>query len=201
MIIINKYKVFSIDTVLFTFALDSEAAEVFDGYTKVITGIGKVNATYELTKAIQKNRPELIINLGSAGSSQFQKGEVICCTHFVQRDMDVRGLGFQKYETPFSDLPPILAYGLEMEGLEKGICGTGDNFEMGHLATDYNVVDMEAYALAMVAQKENIPFLCLKYISDGANENAADDWTVQVHKAAVAYGKILQIKKKTIEIA
>ena len=199
MIVINKHNIFPADNVLFTFALDSEAADVFEDYNKLITGIGKVNAAYELTKAIQKNRPELIINLGSAGSAQFQKGEVVCCTDFVQRDMDVRGLGYQLYETPLSGLPPVLSYGLEMEGLKKGVCGTGDNFEMAHLANAYNVVDMEAYALAMIAKKEGIPFLCLKYISDGANEDAADDWTIQVHNAALCFSNILKFKKPAVE--
>lgn len=195
MIVVNKAEVFPLDNVLFCFALASEAATVFDGYNKLITGIGKVNAAYELSKTIQKNRPGLIVNLGSAGSARFQKGEVICCTHFVQRDMDVRGLGYQLYETPFSGLPPVLEYGLEMEGLKKGVCGTGDNFEMAHLETAYNVVDMEAYALAMIAKKEDISFLCLKYISDGADDAAADDWTIQVHNAAAAYGAILRLKR------
>ncbi|WP_394776453.1 nucleosidase [Flavobacterium sp.] len=182
---------FPLTDVLFSFALQSEAAAVFDGHNALITGIGKVNAAYELTKAIQQKRPALIVNLGSAGSSHFEKGDVICCTKFVQRDMDVRGLGFELYETPLSDLPVILEYGLTMDNLKTGICGTGDSFEMGHDVKIYDVVDMEAYALAMIAMKENIPFLCLKYISDGADDNAADDWIIQVHKAAVAYGTIL----------
>jgi len=80
-----------------------------------------------------------------------------------------------------------------MVGLPHGICGTGDNFETGHAVTEYNVVDMEAYALAVVAMKEEIPFMCLKYISDGADDNAAEDWSVQVHKAAVAFKEILQL--------
>ena len=45
---------------------------------------------------------------------------------------------------------------------------------------------MEAYALAKVAMMENLPFLSLKYISDGADGNADDDWSLQVKKAAVA---------------
>ncbi|MFT4205026.1 MAG: hypothetical protein QM610_14070 [Chitinophagaceae bacterium] len=191
MIKINQHYAFPVENVLFSFALASEAADVFDDCNCLITGIGKVNAAYQLSKAVQIKRPSLIVNLGSAGSSHFQKGDVVCCTRFVQRDMDVRGLGFALYETPLSGLPPILQYGLEMDGLPLGICGTGDNFEMGHSVTDYNVVDMEAYPLAMIAMKQNVPFLCLKYISDGADEGAAEDWTVQVHNAAVAYGKIL----------
>lgn len=195
MININSETTYPLENILFSFALESEAADVFEGQNVVFTGIGKVNAAYELTKVIHQQKPALIVNLGTAGSNYFAKGEVICCTKFVQRDMDVRGLGFQLYETPLSGVPPLLEYGLEMEGLKLGICGTGDSFEMGHTETIYNVVDMEAYALALIAQKENIPFLCLKYISDGADDNAAEDWTEQVHKAAVAYGKLLKILK------
>jgi len=33
--------------------------------------------------------------------------------------------------------------------------------------------------------------LCLKYISDGADGMAADDWMEQVHNAAAAFKKIL----------
>ncbi len=82
-----------------------------------------------------------------------------------------------------------------INGLPEAVCGTGDNFEMGHSAPHYTVVDMEAYAIAMVALRENIPFLCLKYISDGADGNAVEDWTIQVHKAALAYGKLLNLSR------
>lgn len=198
MITINQNYAFPVENVLFTFALASEAADVFTEYRHLICGIGKVNAAYNLMKAIQEEKPSLIVNLGSAGSNHYTKGEVICCTKFVQRDMDVRGLGYEQYETPLSGLSPVLEFGLHMEGLPDAICGTGDNFEMAHSKTIYNLVDMEAYALAMVAMKENIPFVSLKYISDGADDNAAEDWTVQVHKAAVAFGEVLKLNKKTV---
>ncbi len=198
MLTINQKHTFPVENVLFTFALASEAADVFKEYNPLICGIGKVNATYSLLKAVQRKRPALIVNLGSAGSNHFQKGEVVCCTTFIQRDMNVMGLGYEQYETPLSGLPPVIEYGLSMDGLRKGVCGTGDNFEMTHSATGYNVVDMEAYALAVVAMKENIPFLCLKYISDGADDNAAEDWAVQVHKAAVVFGQALKLSDKYI---
>jgi adenosylhomocysteine nucleosidase len=191
MIKINDELQFSVSKTLFVFALDSEAGKVFNDKNKLITGIGKVNAAMELTKEIHRNRPKLIINLGSAGSKNFHKGEVICCTKFIQRDMDVRGLGFSLYETPLSGIPPILEYGLKKNDLPEGICGSGDSFEMNHAETAYNIVDMEAYPLALISMKEKIPFLCLKYISDDAGSEAADDWTVQVHLAAEAFNKIL----------
>lgn len=182
---------FAIEKTLFVFALDSEAGKVFNDKNKLITGIGKVNAAMELTQEINRRQPELIVNLGSAGSKSFQKGEVVCCTKFIQRDMDVRGLGFKLYETPLSGIPPVLEYGLEKEDLPNGICGTGDSFEMNHAETDYNIVDMEAYPLALISMKKNIPFLCLKYISDDAGSEAAEDWAVQVHLASEAFRTIL----------
>ncbi len=103
---------FSTNKILFVFALEAEAAGEFTGYKTLITGIGKVSATYALVKHLQQTKPSLIVNLGSAGSSQFKSGEVICCSKFIQRDMDVRGLGFQQYETPFSNLPVLLEYGI-----------------------------------------------------------------------------------------
>ena len=176
---------------LFVFALDIEAAGEFADVNTIYTGAGKVNAAYELTKAIQRQKPGIIVNLGSAGSNYFKRGEVICCTRFLQRDMDATRLGCKLYETPFAGTDSVLTYGIKLEGLAEGLCGTGDSFETNHFTDDYNVIDMEAYSFAYVAMKEQIPFLRLKYISDGADGTAAEDWMVQVHHAATAFRKIL----------
>lgn len=186
--LLNQY---ALEDTLFVFALDAEAGEDFNGVNKLITGIGKVNAAFALTRAVYNLRPKLIVNLGSAGSQHFNRGDVVCCTNFVQRDMDVRGLGFALYETPFSNLPAVLPHGLKFEGLPEGIIGTGDSFEMNHSTSAYNLVDMEAYPLALIAMQEQIPFLCLKYISDGADGGAAEDWSVNVHKAATRFKELL----------
>lgn len=171
--------------ILFVFALKEEATDKFKDKETLFIGVGKVNAAYKLTKRIIENRPDLIVNLGSAGSSHFSRESIVCCTQFIQRDMNAEMIGCKKYETPFSAEKAILEYGIDVPSLEKGICGTGDSFEMSHNTDFYNVVDMEAYALAYVAKKEQIPFLCLKYISDGADESAADEWQTMVHKAAI----------------
>lgn len=169
---------------LFVFAMKSEAAKEFEDVETLITGLGKVNAAYELTKKITSERPDIVINLGTAGSNIFQKQEVVCCTKFIQRDMNVEELGFEPFKTPFSEEEPLLVYGLKMNRLPEGICGTGDSFETGHFTHDYSVVDMEAYALALICKREKLPFLCIKYISDGADDNAASDWTSEVKTAA-----------------
>ncbi|HEY0273879.1 MAG TPA: hypothetical protein VGC22_11880 [Chitinophaga sp.] len=177
---------------LYVFALQSEAADEFAHVPALFVGVGKVHATYHLLKRITQQRPGMIINLGSAGSHTFARGTVICCTQFIQRDMDVTALGFEKYKTPYSGHPPVLHYGLHAKGLPTGICGSGDSFETNHTTDDYNVIDMEAYSLAWVAAQEQLPFLCLKYISDGANGNAGEDWSTMVHHAAAALKRSLQ---------
>ena len=183
MIIINNKKY---QNPLLVFALEVEAGTEFDDFKKIITGVGKINAAYHLFKGIQKYNPDIVINLGTAGSTLFNRGEVVCCNQFIQRDMDVMALGFQKFETPFSNGEVVLNYGLEILNLPKGICGSGDQFEMEHNNHEYNVIEMEAYALAKVSKEENMPFLCLKYISDGADGNAVEDWQTEVKKAAIA---------------
>lgn len=161
---------------LFVFAMADEATHLFDGRNTLFTGLGKINAAYQLTRRLAQTRPGIIVNLGSAGSAAFDQGAIVCCTRFVQRDMDVTPLGVELYKTPFSDIPSVLSYGLAVEGLPQGICGSGDNFEVRHTSSAYNVVDMEAYALALVAHQEQVPFLCLKHITDGADEAAAANW-------------------------
>lgn len=187
----NILQNFKLEDILFVFALESEAGDSFNHVHKLITGIGKVNASVALTKELGKRKPKLIVNLGSAGGYGFDKGEVICCTKFIQRDMDARGLGFKKFETPLSGIPIVLDNGIAMNNLKIGICGSGDSFETNHINTEYNVIDMEAYPLALISGRENIPFLCLKYISDDAGSDAANDWAEQVILAAKSFERIL----------
>jgi adenosylhomocysteine nucleosidase len=188
---IEKLQSLLSDKPLFVFALESEAANEFENANCLFVGIGKINATFNLLKKVIDNKPSIIVNLGTAGSSKHKGGEVVCCTRFIQRDMDVTPLGFQLYETPFAAQPIIMEYGISWPGLSQETCGTGDNFELEHTTNAYDVVDMEAFALAWVAKQLDIPFLCLKYISDGANSEAANDWEVAVHLAAIALKKQL----------
>lgn len=171
---------------LLVFALAQESQDVFTDYDVLYTGVGKVNAAYALAKYLQNHKPSLVINLGTAGSVKHPGGAIINPTRFIQRDMDVTVMGFEKFQTPFSSDPVIIEYGLRAEGLPGATCGTGDHFDTSGDGTHYDVVDMEAFALALTCQRENVPFLCLKYISDGADENADQDWMEALHDTAEA---------------
>jgi adenosylhomocysteine nucleosidase len=173
------------NNILIVMALDLECRGRFTKENIIYTGVGKVNAAYNLTKIIANKAPNIVVNLGSAGSTKFNNGEIINCTKFVQRDMNVQPLGFGKWVTPFeNDDSAILNYGKKLPHLKEGICGTGDNFDVSASKEIYDVVDMEAYALAKICKAENIEFICIKYITDGANGKSADDWNASLENAS-----------------
>tara|TARA_B100001027_G_scaffold213542_1_gene184395 strand:+ start:566 stop:1108 length:543 start_codon:yes stop_codon:yes gene_type:complete len=151
------------------------------------TGVGKINATYNLLKLINKFNPNEIINYGSAGAIKKGLSGVVECTKFYQRDMDARGLLELKLgETPFDNINEII-------NSEEGFsCGTGDSFVKNKIEIDIDIVDMEAYALAKVCKLENIKFRCFKYISDYADEKAPNDWIENCKKGAKLFQNKLE---------
>jgi len=179
---------------LVVIALELEGQGLFEQaeVSVLYTGLGKVNAALSLARRLsmlraQRSLPSLVVNFGTAGSRTFATGSVVACRKFVQRDMDVTGLGFALGETPFESLPATLAFPAVFEGWPEGVCGTGDRFETGAGGLACDVIDMEAYALAKACLAEDVPFACAKYISDGADHTAADDWQASLPKAARAF--------------
>lgn len=173
--------------VVMALEVEDRGAFAAAGIEVLFTGIGKVNAAYRLARYLASHRPELVVNFGTAGSRIHPRGTVLACRRFVQRDMDVSGLGFALGETPFEDVPRELEFPARFRGLAEGVCGTGDRFETSGAAHACDVIDMEAYALAKVCFLEQIPFACAKYVSDGADDNAAVDWEAQLETAANAF--------------
>lgn len=178
--------------VLVVMALREEAGVLInnEAINLIFCGIGKVNATYELTKKLQNESPSLVLNLGTAGSSKFQKNTLVAAHRFVQRDMDVTGLGFDKYDTPFDSTPTIIEHKTIFSNLPHGLCSSGDRFEtLG--VNEFDIIDMEAYALAKVCWKENIDFGCVKYISDAGDSNAARDWKKSIKDLSSEFEMLL----------
>ena len=151
------------------------------------TGVGKINASYNLIKLINKFNPKEVINYGTAGSLKPQITGLVECTKFYQRDMDVRSLmDLELGQTPFDNIGHII-------NNEKGYsCGSGDSFVNKKIELDVDVVDMEAYALAKVCKLEKIKFRCFKFISDNADENAKNDWIENCSLGAKMFNKMIQ---------
>ena len=178
-------------------ALEVETQDQLNDYEVIYTGVGKVNATYELTSYFAKcelydgDYPRLVVNYGTAGSRKFKKKTLVDCTKFIQRDMDVTGLGFMRGETPFEDDPPLTIKSTsEFNPINRNaLCGSGDNFVEDKTNYYGEVVDMEAYALAKVCYKRQVPFISFKYITDGADEQAHEDWEANLAQGIEEFHK------------
>jgi adenosylhomocysteine nucleosidase len=172
-------------------ALAAESDGVFEaaGIPVLYCGVGKVNAAITLTRdlcryAAAGDPPPLVVNFGTAGSRVHDTAAFVACHEFVQRDMDVRGLGFALGATPFDPEPALLAFEPVFTRLPAGVCGTGDSFATQGCEVECAVLDMEAYALAKACRLAGAGFACAKYVTDGADHAAAADWQNNVHKAA-----------------
>lgn len=184
---------------LIVMALPIESQRVFEqaGIAVLYTGIGKVNATYALTRRLAEYRhagraAPLVVNFGTTGSHCFATGTIVACHQFIQRDMDVTGMGFELGVTPFEDMPPLLEFPAVFAGLPNVRCGSGDGFVTSKLTVQCDVIDMEAYALAKVCRLENARFACAKYVTDGADHSAANDWHSNLPRAAAAFLDLYQ---------
>ena len=182
--------------ILIVSALEVETQGQLEDYRVLYTGVGKVNATLELTKVLQKAHlhylppmPKLVINYGTAGSRKIKKGQLVDCTKFIERDMDVTGLGFMRGETPFEkDIPMVIESTSDFNPIGRGAtCGSGDNFVEDRINYYGEVVDMEAYALAKVCYHYDISFISFKYITDGADEQSHEDWVKNLANGIVEF--------------
>ena len=81
-------KMFGKKDILIVCALEEETVGQLDDWNVLYTGVGKINATYKLTKrfgsyhsfpAVRRNHL-LVINYGTAGSRELPVGELVDCT-------------------------------------------------------------------------------------------------------------------------
>lgn len=147
------------------------------GLPILYTGVGKINAAIKLGETLSKTSEEyIVINLGSAGSHHYPAGETVCITRFFQHDMNATALGFKLGQTPFEEDTHITTR-LAIPGMKQATCFTGDSFVTNrHPDLGFDVIDMEAYSLAKTCRHHGADFISLKFITDGADGQAAQDW-------------------------
>lgn len=146
--------------------------EVQVGYLR--TGVGKVKSAFYLAEAISHGQPDLVVNVGTAGTIHKQVGDILVCRHFIDRDMQKLVDFGVEYEIDSADLLAQKGYCLHWQG--EGVCNTGDTFltELSDVKGD--VVDMEAYAQAFVCRAKNVPFIAVKYVTDIIGQNSVKHW-------------------------
>ncbi len=169
---------------LVVMALPQEGGALFESAQVPVlyTGVGKINAAYHLTLRLAEYRAR---NLPSAARRELRYGRQRAvrtrAARLVQHLRPARhgrepaGLRTRRHAIRpdargCSRFPSLATH------LPEAICGTGDSFATSHVETHFSVVDMEAYALAKVCLLQGARFGCIKFVTDGADDAAADAW-------------------------
>lgn len=157
------------------FELDAFEPDI-PGFERLVTGVGKLRATYELTRALDAGSYDEIVVVGTAGAldPELEAG-VYDIDMARQHDVsDLDGIRGQHVSLPAS---------IELGATDGAVAiATGDHFVDDAEAVTViralgaRMVDMESYALAWVASQFAVPIRILKAVSDRAQDGASDQW-------------------------
>lgn len=168
-------------TIFVTYAVKQEFFPLrIEGYDvkHIRTGVGKTLSTFHLTQAICGQRPDLVLNIGTAGTFEHRVGDIFIAKRFIDRDYETTKLPGLEYEIDGMDLLP--ADGSLKDRVQQydklGVCSTGDTFVTELSSFGADMVDMEAYAQAFVCRELKIPFISVKYITDIIGQNSVQHW-------------------------
>lgn len=176
--------------VLFVMAVEAEyGLHLRSLFEPLVTGVGPVEAAVTVAAELARLKaggtlPDLVVSLGSAGSRTLDHAKVYQAVSVSYRDMDASPLGFPKGQTPFLDLPPVVALPLRIPGIGEATLSTGANIVSGaaYDAVGADMVDMETYAVLRACQAFVVPLVALRGISDGKAElSRIEDWTEYLH--------------------
>lgn len=147
-----------------------------------LSGVGKVNAAFTTTALIDSVKPDVVINIGSAGGLlQGQSvGDIVVATNLQYHDLDIGPSTHSDPRFIFETTPELVSVALEVLEASKrpyhvGKIVTGDQFITKHqpqfktIQTSFPqaiCVEMEAAAIAAVCKRSNTPFIVLRSLSD-----------------------------------
>lgn len=188
-------KLLLIMKILLVYAIPEEKIEVNIPNAEVIyveTGIGKVRAAMHTMNAICEHHPDIVINIGSAGTLNHKVGDIIVCNRFVDRDLRKVYINGVISEMEFDvDVikHAIPSWHLMEHAKLIGTCNTGDSFITEGADIEGDVIDMESYAVADVCREMKIPFISVKYVTDVVGQNSSQEWYAKLKDAREGLSK------------
>lgn len=177
-------KLLLIMKILIVYAIPQEKIEVNIPNAEVIyveTGMGKVSAAMRTMRAICEYHPDMVVNIGSAGTLNHKVGDVFVCNHFIDRDLRKVTLDGVVSEIEFGN-DAIKRIFSERE-LVYGTCNTGDSFITEGNDIEGDVIDMESFAEADVCREMGVPFFAVKYVTDVVGQNSSEEWFAKLADA------------------
>lgn len=207
-VIDNERIIYKYDTIIKTGTLSNIPVILCKG------GVGKVNCAMMAQILIDNYKTTHIILVGVAGANdpKINIGDIVISTDSLYHDMDVTDLGYRLGEIPNEDISVFkadkylinCAYNASkryINNVYKGRIITGDKFiankdDKYFLYNKFNsmCIEMEGAAVGHVCYKNNIPYVIIRLISDGAEESAGVEFTDFINEAS----KILYQISKTM---
>ncbi len=164
-----------------------------------VSGVGKVNAAATTQAIIMHYTPEMIINIGVAGSAhkELGVGDIVIGESCVQFDVDTSPIGDPKYmisginrisiDADKSLVSRALSVARELfpgRTVLSGRIASSDKFIGGEnaylkdeaIALGAYCVEMESGSIAQVALINAVPYLAVRTISDSADGDAPESF-------------------------
>lgn len=161
------------------------------------TGVGKINAAYWTTKVILQERPDFVLNVGTAGALRPELyGKAHDVKSVIERDITAEPLA-PRGSVLFDNSPNEIFIG------DKGIkVGTGDSFvtrEDDWLSeNNIDLVDMELFAIAKSSLRLGTPCYSIKSASDFAGKDADKQWASSRNEARLVFNFAVEQKLEGI---
>lgn len=172
--------------VLIVYALEAEKGDIrIPGCSLrfCCTGIGKVSTAIRLYEALLIEKPDLVLNVGTAGTLNQKVGDILVCSRFFDRDLvKISDFGVNS-RLEFTE--ELQAAGLLRAYFIEHTVSTGDTFQTDYEenGTHGDVFDMEAYAGAQVCKVFEVPYASVKYVTDVIGQNSLKHWEEKLHDA------------------
>ena len=175
-------------------------------------GVGKVNAAVCAQIMILKYSPDVVINVGVAGSlsQKLKTGDAAVAQRVVEHDMDTTPLGDEAgfitgLDTVYIDCDDDITNKLYNAAVriggfnvEKGVIASGDQFIASQEQSDKIIgnfgaiaAEMEGASIGHVCSMAGVPFGVIRAISDGANGDSSMDFPAFAKMAADISVKII----------
>lgn len=163
-----------------------------EGVPLVITGIGKTHAAVETTRALLAygDTTDLtVLNIGTAGALRDDYVGLYRPSVVLNHDLSadaIRALGHEPEER------------IELASGDGTVLASGDVFVTDPVVRDVladraELVDMEAYGVALACRRLGVDLELVKHVSDNADE-AAYDWPSLVDASARVLGAWLLVR-------
>ena len=178
------------------------------------SGVGKTANAFKLGLFLSIIKPDLIIDVGVAGSisSKLKSLDVVVADKTCYYDADLTAFGYHYgamsnmplyFECDKDVVEKLMSYhNPNNMNLVKGLIITGDTFvtknkinsEWFNLFTDPIACDMESASVGQVAHMTNTPYVVVRSISDEAkdSEDNKNDYNSQLDNASLRAAKLVK---------